>query len=51
MSREWFDRPLPKMPSREDIDRRTDEVYERGIQEQIDAEAAAFGDSVMARAA
>ena len=37
MSREWFDRPLPKMPSREDIDRRTDEIYDRGIQPEIDA--------------
>ena len=36
MSRDWFDRPIPKMPSREDIDRHTDEAYERGIQKQID---------------
>ena len=39
MTREWFDRPMPKMPTREDIDRHTDEAYERGIQREIDAEA------------
>ena len=37
MTSEWFDRPMPKMPTREDIDRRTDEIYERGVQEIIDA--------------
>ena len=41
MTRSWFDRPLPAMPSREDIDRHTDEAYERGIQREIDAEAEA----------
>ena len=41
MTRSWFDRPLPAMPSREDIDRHTDEAYERGIQPEIDAEAEA----------
>ena len=37
MSREWFDRPMPKMPTLEDIDRHTDEAYDRHVQEQIDA--------------
>ena len=39
MTREWFDRPMPKMPSREDIDRETDEAYDAHVQRQIDAEA------------
>ena len=41
MTREWFDRPMPKMPTWEDIDRHTDEAYERGVQREIDAEAEA----------
>ena len=36
MTREWFDRPMPRMPTREDIDRHTDEAYERGVQREID---------------
>ena len=39
MSRDWFDRPMPAMPSREDIDRHTDEAYDKWRQEQVDAEA------------
>mgnify|MGYP001600513886 FL=1 len=31
--------PFPPMPLCSDIDRHTDEAYERGIQRQIDAEA------------
>ena len=36
--RDAIGRRIPRMPSREDIDRRTDEIYERGVQEIIDAE-------------
>ena len=36
MTREWFDRLMPKMPTCDDIDRHTDEAYERHVQEQID---------------
>ena len=36
MTREWFDRPMPEMPTLADLHRGEDEDYERHVQEQID---------------
>ena len=37
MTRSWFDRPMPAMPTLADLNRGEDEAWERHVQEQIDA--------------
>lgn len=39
MTRDWLDRPIPRMPTWDDIDRHTDDAYEVAKQRQLDAEA------------
>ena len=39
MTREWFDRPLPKMPTLADLNRGEDEAYERWSDAEVERHA------------